>query len=82
MIQMMKEMAKNHQVISISHLPQFAAGGRAHYFVYKDHKSDRSVSRMKKIEKGDRVIERAKMNGGENPSSAALESAEELLQIG
>jgi DNA repair protein RecN (Recombination protein N) len=82
MIGMMKEMAKNHQVISISHLPQFAAGGDAHYFVYKDHTSDRSVSRIKKLEKEDRIIEIAKMIGGENPASAAVESAKELLQIG
>lgn len=82
MIKMMKEMAKNHQVISISHLPQFAAGGDAHYFVYKDHSSDRSVSRIKKLENQDRIIEIAKMIGGENPASSAVESAKELLQIG
>ena len=82
MIQMMKEMAKNHQVISISHLPQFAAGGNAHYFVYKDHSTDRSVSKIKKLENEDRVIEIAKMIGGENPANAAVESAKELLQIG
>ncbi len=82
MIQMMKSMAKNHQVISISHLPQFAAGGDAHYFVYKDHSSARSVSKIKKLEKEDRVLEIAKMIGGENPATAAVESAKELLQIG
>lgn len=82
MIQMMKEMAKNHQVISISHLPQFAAGGDAHYFVYKDHSSARSVSKIKKLENEDRIIEIAKMIGGENPATAAVESAKELLQIG
>jgi len=82
MIQMMKEMAKNHQVISISHLPQFAAGGDSHYFVYKDHSTDRTVSKIKKLENEDRVIEIAKMIGGENPANAAMESAKELLQIG
>ena len=82
MIKMMKEMAKNHQVISISHLPQFAAGGDAHYFVYKDHSSDRSVSRIRRLEKEDRIVEIAKMIGGENPAPSALESAKELLQIG
>ena len=80
MIQMMKKMAQNHQVISISHLPQFAAGGDAHYFVFKDHSSDRSVSRVKKLENEDRVSEIAKMIGGQNPGSSAFESAKELLQ--
>lgn len=82
MVKMMKTMSKNHQVVSISHLPQFAAGGDAHYFVYKDHSSDRSVSRIRKLEQEDRILEIAKMIGGENPGSSALESAKELLQIG
>lgn len=82
MIRMMKHMAKNHQVISISHLPQFAAGGDAHYYVYKDHSSDRSVSRIKRLADQDRVTEIAKMIGGENPGASAVESAKELLQIG
>ncbi len=82
MIRMMKAMAQNHQVISISHLPQFAAGGDAHYFVYKDHSSNRSISKIKKLRQEDRVLEIAKMISGENPANAALESARELLQIG
>lgn len=82
MIRMMKHMAQNHQVISISHLPQFAAGGDAHYFVYKDHTSDRSVSRIKRLVDEDRITEIAKMIGGENPGTSAMESAKELLQIG
>ena len=81
MIRMMKDMSKNHQVISISHLPQFAAGGDAHYYVYKDHSSSRSVSRIKRLADQDRVTEIAKMIGGENPGASALESARELLQL-
>lgn len=81
MIKMMKHMAQNHQVISISHLPQFAAGGDAHYFVYKDHSSDRSISKIKKLALEDRVSEIAKMIGGENPGNSAIESAKELMGI-
>lgn len=81
MVKMMKVMAQNHQVISISHLPQFAAGGDAHYFVYKDHSSDRSVSRVRKLENEDRVTAIAKMIGGDNPGASAMESAKELLQL-
>ena len=81
MIRMMKHMAKNHQIISISHLPQFAAGGDAHYYVYKDHSSERSVSRIKRLADEDRVTEIAKMIGGENPGDSALKSAKELLQM-
>ena len=49
MFKMMKVMAKNHQVISISHLPQFAAGGEAHFLVYKDHSADKSVTKIKEL---------------------------------
>ena len=81
MIQMMRKMAQNHQVISISHLPQFAAGGDAHYFVYKDHSADRSISRIKRLVNDERISEIAKMIGGQNPGSSAFESAKELLQL-
>jgi len=81
MVKMMKEMATNHQVIAISHLPQFAAGGDAHYFVYKDHRADRSVSKIRKLESEDRVTEIAKMIGGHKPTDSAYSSAKELLGI-
>lgn len=79
MVNMMKQMSSNHQVISISHLPQFAAGGDAHYFVYKDHSSDKSVSRIKKLHNDERVLAIAQMIGGEKPGESALQSARELL---
>ena len=81
MISMMKTMSRNHQVIAISHLPQFAAGGEAHYYVYKDHSSDKSVSKIKKLESDERIMEIAKMIGGDNPSEVAINSSKELLGI-
>jgi DNA repair protein RecN (Recombination protein N) len=74
-------MAKKHQVVVISHLPQMAAQGEAHYFVYKDNTSDRAVSRIKKLTKEERVKEIAQMIGGEKPSETAIKSAKELLSI-
>jgi len=81
MADMMKKMSENHQVISISHLPQFAARGNAHYFVYKDHEADISLSKMRKLETEDRIAEIAKMIGGKEPSSSAYSSAKELMGI-
>ncbi len=80
MITMMKKMAENHQVISISHLPQFAAGGDAHYYVYKDHSSSKSESKIRKLDESERVMEIAKMIGGNEPGQHAVESARELLK--
>lgn len=79
MVTMMRKMAKNHQVISISHLPQFAAGGDAHYFVYKDHSASRSVSKVRKLTPDERVRAIAQMIGGDNPGESAINSAKELL---
>jgi DNA repair protein RecN (Recombination protein N) len=73
------EIARNHQVIVISHLPQVAAKGDAHYFVYKDSSSGKAVSRIKKLTPDERVTEIAKMIGGNNPSNIAFENARELL---
>jgi DNA repair protein RecN (Recombination protein N) len=79
MVHMMREMARNHQVIAISHLPQVAAKGDAHYFVYKDNSSVKAVSKIKKLNNEERIEQIARMIGGNNPSSIAFENAKELL---
>lgn len=76
---MMQKMAQNHQVITISHLPQIAAKGKSHYFVYKEVDSNRSVSMIRKLSEEESVKEIAKMIGGNNPSEHAYESARELI---
>ncbi|ELR70334.1 DNA repair protein RecN [Fulvivirga imtechensis AK7] len=76
---MMKRMAQNHQVITISHLPQIAAKGDKHYFVFKDSSSQKAQSRIKALTNSERIEEIAKMIGGENPSSVAFENAKELI---
>lgn len=76
---MMQKMAQNHQVITISHLPQIAAKGKSHYFVYKEVDSNRSMSMIRKLSEEERVKEIAKMIGGNTPSEHAFESAKELI---
>ncbi len=76
---LMKEMAKRHQIISISHLPQIAAKSDAHFFVYKDNASAKTISLIKKLTEEERVLEIAKMIGGAKPSNMALENAKELI---
>jgi DNA repair protein RecN (Recombination protein N) len=78
---MMQQMAKKHQLIAISHLPQMAAQGNAHYFVYKEDRTDRTVSRIKKLSNEERISEIAQMIAGANPSVSAYESAKELLAL-
>lgn len=80
MVKMMRTMSEKHQVISISHLPQFAAAAKQHYFVYKDHEAARSISRIKVLKDEERISNIAKMIGGSNPSAMAQESARELIE--
>jgi DNA repair protein RecN (Recombination protein N) len=78
---MMREMAQSIQVIAITHLHQIAGRGSSHFFVYKDNSSAKTVSRIKQLSQDERIIEIAKMIGGENPSENAIHSAIEMLGI-
>lgn len=77
--QMLKQLGKNHQVITITHLPQVAAGGDKHFVVYKNHDSASSTTEIKATQGEDTVIEIAKMLSGDNPSQAAIENARILM---
>src|SRR5258708_34081062 len=77
---LMKAMAQRHQIIAISHLPQIAAKGDTHYFVYKDNSSNKTVTHIRKLEETERIAEIAKMISGAKPSSLALENAKELME--
>ncbi|SDY09725.1 DNA repair protein RecN [Hymenobacter psychrophilus] len=78
---MMQQMAKKHQLIAISHLPQMAAAGDAHYFVYKEDRADRTVSRIRQLSQDERIHEIAQMISGANPTLHATQSARELLAL-
>lgn len=76
---MMQDMAKGHQLMAITHLPQIAAKGTKHYFVYKDDSSDKTISMIKQLDSEERVNEIAQMIGGINPSEIAYLNARELM---
>ena len=79
---MMKDMAHNHQIIAITHLPQIAAQGTRHYFVFKDHSADRTVSRIRQLSFDERITEIAQMIGGKTPSANTIKNAREILKQG
>ena len=82
MAHIMQEMGDNdRQVISITHLPQIAACGSAHYKVYKEETEEGTVSHMCRLSPQERVSEIAQMLSGSNISEAAIRNAEELLKI-
>ncbi|CAN5347053.1 DNA repair protein RecN [soil metagenome] len=77
--QIMERLADNLQVITITHLPQIAAKGQSHYFVYKDDGSATTYTRIKQLDGPERVLEIAKMLSGDKPGESALQNARELL---
>jgi DNA repair protein RecN (Recombination protein N) len=76
----LRAMAKGHQLIVITHSPQIASKADIHYYVYKKDEKDRTISHMRILTKEERLQEIAKMLSGENPGKAALDNAKELLQ--
>ena len=77
--EMMAEMAKDIQVITISHLPQIAARGGQHFKVFKHDTEDATVTQIVELTASERELEIAEMLSGKNPSEAAISAARELL---
>lgn len=77
---LLRQMAAQHQCLAITHLPQMAAAGDLHYFVYKEEGAERTISRLRILTDAERVTEIAQMIGGAQPGKAAVQSAKELLK--
>ena len=77
----MRMVAKSHQVIAITHLPQSAVCGERHLVVSKAVAGGRTKTRISEVDGADRVAEIARMLGGEKLTSVVKRHAEELLQL-
>ena len=75
----MQDLGSKMQVFAITHLPQIAAQGKAHYFVYKEDVQDRTVTRIRPLDKEERVREVARMLSGSALTEASLANAKDLL---
>jgi len=78
--QMLTQMSKGHQLIAITHLPQIAAAGISHWYVYKDHAGEKTVSSLRELKDEERVDEIAKMIGGQQGYLALKENVRKLIQ--
>lgn len=74
-------VARHHQVICVTHLPQIAAFGQAHLHVSKHVEGDRTLSRVAALSRAERVEELARMLGGRKVGAAARAAAKELLAV-
>ena len=79
---MICDMGAYMQVFAITHLPQVAAKGTAHYLVSKDidPATSKAVSTIKRLSDDQRVLELARMLSGSVLTDAAIANAESLLR--
>jgi DNA repair protein RecN (Recombination protein N) len=75
----MKQLAKNLQVIAITHQPQIAGRADAHLFVYKEIVNDTVKTNVRLLNQDERITTIAQMLSGEKPTAAALASAKEMM---
>lgn len=78
---MMQDISRNIQVITITHLPQVAAKGNAHFKVYKEDDDEATHTRIRELNADDRVDELAVMLSGSKVDEAARANARSLLNI-
>jgi DNA repair protein RecN (Recombination protein N) len=75
----MNQMSAYMQVFSITHLPQIAAKGQAHFKVFKQDIQQTTVTSLIKLSNEERVEEIAQMLGGKKLSASAIAHANQLL---
>jgi DNA repair protein RecN (Recombination protein N) len=72
-------LARSHQVLCVTHLPQIAAYADAHYRIVKRDRDGRTVTEITRLDHGERARELAQMIGGPDGGEAAELSARDLL---
>ena len=75
----LKQLALQRQVISITHQPQIAGKADAHFYVYKQIKNDAVNTNIRLLNKDERIQAIAQMLAGEAPTAAAIENAKEMI---
>ncbi len=76
----MHELAKDVQVLSITHLPQVAAAADTHYLIHKESGEERTAAHVRPLDETGRIDELAKMISGDEVTERAKASAKDLLK--
>ena len=79
--QVFRQISAAHQIIAITHLPQVAGYGDAHFMVCKKEEANTTVSYLKELNPTERVDELAKMLSGNEATEIAKQNALELLKV-
>ncbi len=76
---LLQELGQARQVLCITHQPQIAAKGQTHLYVYKVQEGNTTHTHLRTLKADERVIHIARMIGGDPPTKAAMEHAQELI---
>jgi len=74
-----KSFSTSTQIINITHLPQIAARGDAHFRVFKYEENGKTFTSIKLLSRDERIEELAMMVGGEKLTEVTIKAARELL---
>lgn len=76
----LQQIAKNHQILCITHLPQIAAAADTNYRIYKDSDDDATYSHIQMLTADEKTAEIARLLGGDTVTDLTMQSAEELIR--
>ncbi|MCQ4637359.1 DNA repair protein RecN [Anaerovorax odorimutans] len=76
----LRQIAENHQIICITHLPQIAAFGSHNYKIYKESDESNTYTTVIQLHPDEKIQEIARLLGGINITDTTLESAKELVE--
>lgn len=74
------ELSGHHQVFCITHLPQIAAGADIHFRIEKRIEDGRTKTVLVRLDKDEKIVELARMLGGEDPTGQTMRYAKELAE--
>ena len=75
----MARISRSKQVLCVTHLPQLAAMADTHFSVEKGERDGRTYTEVRRLDRGQRRQELARLTGGSHVSQTMLDGAEELL---
>jgi DNA repair protein RecN (Recombination protein N) len=78
---MLSNLAKNHQIISITHSPQVASKAHHHLHVFKNHEGNKTTTNIKVLSPEEKIYTLAIMLSSDPPTNTALAAAQELISL-
>ncbi len=76
----MKKLAKNVQIICVTHSPNIAASSKEQFLIYKENEKDKTLTKIKKLNEEERIKEIARIISGNNISKALEEHVKEMMK--